>query len=40
MDFLAATTRATELRQDYGSLIFVGCFFLVLIAVAIWWLRR
>jgi hypothetical protein len=24
----------------YGNLIFMGCFFLALIAVAIWWLRR
>ena len=29
-----------ELKSGWGSLIFTGCFFIALIIVAIWWLRR
>jgi hypothetical protein len=29
-----------EVKKGYGSLIFMGCFFLALIAAAIWWLKR
>jgi hypothetical protein len=29
-----------DFKSSYGNLIFIGCFFLALIAVAIWWLRR
>jgi len=34
------TTDTQEVKQGYGSLIFTGCFFLALIVVFIWWLRR
>jgi uncharacterized membrane protein AbrB (regulator of aidB expression) len=29
-----------ELKQGWGSLIFVGCFFLALIIAFIWWISR
>ena len=29
-----------ELKKGWGSLIFTGCFFIALIIVGIWWLRR
>ena len=38
--FLAATETAEDINHDYGSLIFIGVFFLALIGVAIWWLKR
>ncbi len=31
---------AEDINHDYGSLVFIGVFFLALIAVGIWWLRR
>ena len=38
----ADTTQVTaeELKKGWGSLIVTGCFFLALIIIAIWWLRR
>jgi len=33
-------TTVSEVNKGYGSLIFVGCFFLALIVVGIWWLKR
>ena len=37
-----ATTQVTgeEIKSGWGSLIFTGCFFIALIFIAIWWLRR
>jgi hypothetical protein len=29
-----------DIKDSYGHLIFVGCFFLAAIFVGIWWLRR
>jgi uncharacterized membrane protein AbrB (regulator of aidB expression) len=29
-----------ELKEGWGSLIFVGCFFLALIIAFIWWISR
>jgi len=29
-----------ELKEGWGSLIFVGCFFLALIVAFIWWISR
>jgi hypothetical protein len=33
-------TTVSEVNKGYGSLIFVGCFFLALIVIGIWWLKR
>ena len=33
-------TSLSEVNKGYGSLIFVGLFFLALIIVGIWWLKR
>jgi hypothetical protein len=37
-----STTQVTmdDFKSGYGGLIFTGCFFLVLIFVGIWWLKR
>jgi len=37
-----STTQSSlsEVNKGYGSLIFVGCFFLALIVLGIWWLKR
>ena len=42
MRALAQMTQTTvsEVNKGYGSLIFVGLFFLALICVGIWWLKR
>ena len=39
---LAQMTEATgeELKQGWGGLVFMGVFFLALIFLGIWWLRR
>ena len=39
---LAQMTEATgeDLKQGWGGLIFMGVFFLALIFLGIWWLRR
>ena len=36
------TTEASkdEIKQGWGGLIFMGCFFLALIFAAIWWIKR
>ena len=31
---------AETMRDNYGSLVFMGLFFLALILAGIWWLRR
>jgi hypothetical protein len=33
-------TSGQEIKQGYGGLIFMGVFFLVLIFIGIWWLKR
>jgi uncharacterized membrane protein AbrB (regulator of aidB expression) len=33
-------TSLSDVNKGYGSLIFVGCFFLALIILGIWWLKR
>ena len=43
MWLLAASTTQTslsEVNKGYGSLIFIGLFFLALLLVGIWWLKR
>jgi hypothetical protein len=43
MNLLAQAVQETsrqEIKDSYGSLIFVGAFFLALIFVGIWWLKR
>ena len=42
MTLLAQMTQTSlsEVNKGYGSLIFVGCFFLALLLVFIWWLKR
>lgn len=41
LSFLAdSATGVQEIKQGYASLIFTGCFFLALIVVAIWWIKR
>jgi len=39
MNCLAEVT-STGFKQDLTSIIFVGCFVVSLLVVAIWWLRR
>ncbi len=29
-----------DIKSSYGNLIFMGCFFLALIAALVWWLKR
>jgi len=29
-----------DIKEGYGGLIFIGLFFLALIILAIWWLKR
>ena len=36
----ATQVTGEELKKGWGSLIFTGCFFIALIIIAIWWLRR
>ena len=38
--FLAVDAGVEEVKKGYGGLIFTGCFFIALIIVAIWWLKR
>jgi len=38
--FILAQSGAEEVRKGWGSLIFVGVFFLVLIGLGMWWLKR
>jgi hypothetical protein len=38
MHFLLA--EEVDLKGNSFNLIFIGCFFLAVIAVGIWWLRR
>ena len=40
MEFLAQETTVQDIKGSYGNLIFMGCFFLALLAVGIWWLKR
>ena len=42
MNLLAQMTQTSlkEVNKGYGSLIFVGCFFLACIIVFVWWLSR
>ena len=42
MSLLAQMTQTSlkEVNKGYGSLIVTGGFFIALIVVAIWWLRR
>ena len=43
MWFLAQQAEETvkeEVTKGYGGLIFMGIFFLVLLGIAIWWLKR
>ena len=37
---LLVAETAEDINHGYGNLVFIGVFFLALIAVAIWWLRR
>jgi hypothetical protein len=36
----AGDTSLNDIKHGYGGLIFTGCFFLALIVVAIWWIKR
>jgi hypothetical protein len=36
----ATDTGREEIKSGWGGLIFMGCFFLVLIFAGIWWLKR
>jgi hypothetical protein len=40
MGLLAVEATVQDVRQEYGNLIFMGCFILVAIVVFILWLRR
>jgi hypothetical protein len=35
-----AQSATEELKRGYGSLLFTGLFFIALIILFIWWLRR
>jgi hypothetical protein len=37
-----STTQSSlsEVNKGYGSLIFIGLFFLAILLVAVWWLKR
>jgi len=35
-----ATDTKQQVTEGYGGLIFMGVFFLVLLGIAIWWLKR
>ena len=37
---LAQDTTVKEVDNHYGGLIFMGLFFLALMIIGIWWLRR
>jgi len=32
--------KLSDVKASYGNLIFILCFFAVLMVVAVWWLRR
>jgi hypothetical protein len=36
----ATQTTVEEVNKGYGSLIFIGLFFLAIVLVGIWWLKR
>jgi len=36
----AGDTGLNEIKRGYGSLIFTGCFFLAVIVVTVWWIKR
>ena len=36
----AGDTSLNEIKRGYGSLIFTGCFFLAVIVVTVWWIKR
>ncbi|HEX3355880.1 MAG TPA: hypothetical protein VHS31_02770 [Tepidisphaeraceae bacterium] len=42
MSWLAQATQVStsDVNKGYGNLVFMGCFFLALIIVAIFWLKR
>jgi hypothetical protein len=40
MIWLAEIDTVEELKYGYGTLIFMGCFFLAVISAIVWWLRR
>jgi len=42
MNLLAQMTQTSlkEVNKGYGSLIFIGLFFLAILLVVIWWLKR
>lgn len=42
VSILAQATEVTtqDISSNTGNLIFMGCFFLVLIVIGIWWLKR
>jgi hypothetical protein len=33
-------TSSQEIKDGYRGLIFIGCFFIALIILGIWWLKR
>lgn len=35
-----AEVSANDVQHSYGNLIFMAVFFLILLAVGIWWLQR
>jgi hypothetical protein len=37
---LLVLAEEVDIKSSYGNLIFIGCFFLAVIAAFIWWLRR
>ena len=37
---IAEGVNTQEVKSGWGGLIFMGCFFLALLILAIWWLKR
>jgi len=40
LDFVAQASDLQEIKHGYASLIFTGCFFLAVIVVTVWWIKR
>ena len=40
MSWMLAEVTPSDVKEGYGSLVFMGVFFVMAICVFIWWLRR
>jgi hypothetical protein len=37
---LLSETTVNDVQNHFGNLVFMGCFFLVVMFIGIWWLKR